>query len=484
MYLLSLLTYEYIHEAYYRGYWKSDELQNNNTKFVFYFTSLNKTDSYEVFYLVSSFYNYTGEFAFGERPFHFYGFINTTTYKSFAVACLPTLHHTRERLLDVLLSELELLSLEDMSGYEYLLELFAKQLKVEPSSIFFLDFSISNGTIESDKPFVSNITVKGSLNSSRLNITYSGNSFDQIVFLREGRIFCLLSSFFILANFYAWRSLHTLIGDRITADRVSVVSWSCHIIYDFFYSVVTFFIASKLTKLSLLYTFIYIVMSTNLLYMEFYKTFYLYCKAKDLENEDPVSKKKLCIIIIELLTMFFITLLLCLNILLFNSYRICLYILSSSFIPQIVLNIFTNKTDCTDIYYFLATLYRIFPLIYFFSYKNNIAEVDADYSVGINVPAYMVLQLIIIIIQNHFGGRFFLPRSMRGFNYRSASLQSKTECSVCKTDVECNEECMVTPCGHVFHSECLVPWMNQRRTCPYCRSDLPPLDGDDYERLL
>ena len=224
--------------------------------------------------------------------------------------------------------------------------------------------------------------------------------------------------------------------------------------------------------------------SINLLYMELYKTFYLYCKAKDLENEDPASKKKMCIITIELLTIFFVTLTLCLNILLFNSYKICLYVLSSSFIPQIILNILVNKTEHTDVYYILTTLYRMFPLVYFFAYKNNIAEISVDTSVGVNIPVYMVVQLVVLLIQNHFGGRFCLPKSMRGFNYRSATIQNKTECAVCKIDVECDEEYLVTPCGHVFHSECLVPWISQHRTCPYCRSDLPPLDGEDTERLL
>ncbi|KLU88385.1 hypothetical protein MAPG_07372 [Magnaporthiopsis poae ATCC 64411] len=34
---------------------------------------------------------------------------------------------------------------------------------------------------------------------------------------------------------------------------------------------------------------------------------------------------------------------------------------------------------------------------------------------------------------------------------------------------------MVTPCRHIFHSECLEGWLRFRLQCPICREDLPPL---------
>lgn len=34
---------------------------------------------------------------------------------------------------------------------------------------------------------------------------------------------------------------------------------------------------------------------------------------------------------------------------------------------------------------------------------------------------------------------------------------------------------MVTPCKHVFHSECLEGWMRHKLMCPSCRAELPPL---------
>jgi hypothetical protein len=32
---------------------------------------------------------------------------------------------------------------------------------------------------------------------------------------------------------------------------------------------------------------------------------------------------------------------------------------------------------------------------------------------------------------------------------------------------------MVTPCDHLFHKECLRPWLDQALQCPTCRLPLP-----------
>ena len=36
-----------------------------------------------------------------------------------------------------------------------------------------------------------------------------------------------------------------------------------------------------------------------------------------------------------------------------------------------------------------------------------------------------------------------------------------------------NEIVMLTPCGHVFHVDCLQQWMKLKNTCPECRGGLP-----------
>jgi hypothetical protein len=43
---------------------------------------------------------------------------------------------------------------------------------------------------------------------------------------------------------------------------------------------------------------------------------------------------------------------------------------------------------------------------------------------------------------------------------------SETDCSICMCEIE-NK--FSTPCGHIFHKECLKNWLKDKDTCPNCR---------------
>ncbi|KAF9669415.1 hypothetical protein SADUNF_Sadunf14G0105300 [Salix dunnii] len=42
-------------------------------------------------------------------------------------------------------------------------------------------------------------------------------------------------------------------------------------------------------------------------------------------------------------------------------------------------------------------------------------------------------------------------------------------CAVCLEDFEPRESVMLTPCNHMFHEECIVPWVKSNGKCPVCR---------------
>lgn len=50
-------------------------------------------------------------------------------------------------------------------------------------------------------------------------------------------------------------------------------------------------------------------------------------------------------------------------------------------------------------------------------------------------------------------------------------------CAVCLEAFEPREEVMLTPCSHMFHEECIVPWVKDQGQCPVCRAEF-------YERRV
>ncbi|XP_051943200.1 E3 ubiquitin-protein ligase RNF126-like isoform X1 [Hippocampus zosterae] len=46
------------------------------------------------------------------------------------------------------------------------------------------------------------------------------------------------------------------------------------------------------------------------------------------------------------------------------------------------------------------------------------------------------------------------------------------ECPVCKEDYGVDESVRQLPCNHLFHNDCIVPWLEQHDTCPVCRKSL------------
>jgi hypothetical protein len=57
------------------------------------------------------------------------------------------------------------------------------------------------------------------------------------------------------------------------------------------------------------------------------------------------------------------------------------------------------------------------------------------------------------------------------------NLTSNTDCTICRCNLNSpsiyNNDNDITPlchgiCGHVFHSECITPWLETSNRCPIC----------------
>ncbi|KAK7280624.1 hypothetical protein RJT34_25689 [Clitoria ternatea] len=54
------------------------------------------------------------------------------------------------------------------------------------------------------------------------------------------------------------------------------------------------------------------------------------------------------------------------------------------------------------------------------------------------------------------------------------------QCAVCQDEFEKGSQVKQMPCKHVYHDECLIPWLQLHNSCPVCRYELPTEDSD-YE---
>ncbi|KAH7649798.1 ring domain [Cryptosporidium bovis] len=66
-----------------------------------------------------------------------------------------------------------------------------------------------------------------------------------------------------------------------------------------------------------------------------------------------------------------------------------------------------------------------------------------------------------------------------------AKIKLGGPCAVCQDEYNVGDEVMgltrdVEVCPHIFHVNCLMPWLNQHNSCPVCRFELPT-DDDSYE---
>lgn len=59
-------------------------------------------------------------------------------------------------------------------------------------------------------------------------------------------------------------------------------------------------------------------------------------------------------------------------------------------------------------------------------------------------------------------------------------VDAEIGCAVCQEPLAVGEEVTELPCKHLYHHDCITPWLKMHNSCPECRYELPT-DDADYE---
>jgi transmembrane E3 ubiquitin-protein ligase len=207
----------------------------------------------------------------------------------------------------------------------------------------------------------------------------------------------------------------------------------------------------------------------------------------------------------------------------------------SFWIPQIYRNVMRNCRQAFTWEYVLGiSILRLLPILYCYTKSSNTLSIDTDPFAAMLLAGWVSLQVLALAIQQFLGARLFVKESWCppaydyhpllqneagdvesgsllpiGFVASASEAKEKDDnkdkkansslkifdCAICMNEIEVpvvpsrqtadtsslgvswlgRRSYMVTPCRHIFHSECLEGWMRLRLVCPICRESLPPL---------
>ncbi|KAI3843645.1 hypothetical protein MKX03_021045 [Papaver bracteatum] len=72
---------------------------------------------------------------------------------------------------------------------------------------------------------------------------------------------------------------------------------------------------------------------------------------------------------------------------------------------------------------------------------------------------------------NHQSASKAVVESMPVIEITDCQVSNESHCAVCNEVFELGSEAREMPCKHIYHTDCILPWLSLRNSCPLCRHE-------------
>lgn len=155
------------------------------------------------------------------------------------------------------------------------------------------------------------------------------------------------------------------------------------------------------------------------------------------------------------------------------------------FVPQIITNALNGyKDSISPCVYITILLTRMCFSLYIFVYPHNFMNYEPQ-PVLFGIIVFICLAQFIVLTIQRSKPDFVIPDRFRPKVHDYFKEVKKlynslgSDCIICMNSMDLDSDIlskirsMYAPCGHGFHEECLINWMNIKMECPTCRLALP-----------